>query len=76
MGRDKAWLELDGVPLVEHVARRLLPLVSDIVFSTNDPQAFDTLIARLPVPARVAVRCLPRRGTAGGPACRHPGSSP
>ncbi len=26
MGQDKAWLELAGLPLVERVARRLLPL--------------------------------------------------
>jgi molybdopterin-guanine dinucleotide biosynthesis protein A len=52
MGQDKAWLELAGAPLVEHVARRLLPLAAEIIFSTNQPLEFDELIARLPVPAR------------------------
>lgn len=53
MGRDKAWLDLDGVPLVERVALRLLPLAAEFLFSANDAAPYDTLIARLPVPARV-----------------------
>jgi molybdenum cofactor guanylyltransferase len=53
MGRDKAWLEIDGRPLIERVARRLLPLAGEIVFSANDPAPFGELIARLPIPVRV-----------------------
>jgi molybdenum cofactor guanylyltransferase len=53
MGRDKAWLELDGMPLIERVARRLLPLAGEIIFSANDPAPFRELVARLPTPAQV-----------------------
>ncbi|MCU0507275.1 MAG: molybdenum cofactor guanylyltransferase [Anaerolineae bacterium] len=53
MGRDKAWLQIDGQPLIERVARRLLPLAGEIVFSANDPAPFAELITRLPVAARV-----------------------
>ncbi len=53
MGQDKAWLDLDGVPLVERVARRLLPLAAEFVFSANDVARYAELAGRLPVPARV-----------------------
>jgi molybdopterin-guanine dinucleotide biosynthesis protein A len=66
MGRDKAWLEIDGVPLVERVARRLLPLASEIIFSANEPQAFDALLARLPLPASLAVDVYPGAGPLAG----------
>jgi molybdenum cofactor guanylyltransferase len=66
MGQDKAWLELAGVPLVERVARRLLPLAAELVFSARDPAAFDELIARLPVPARVVVDEYPGAGPLAG----------
>jgi molybdenum cofactor guanylyltransferase len=66
MGRDKAWLDLNGMPLVEHVARRLLPLAEEVVFSANDPDAFGTLIDRLPVPGRVAVDAWPGAGPLAG----------
>ncbi len=52
LNQDKVWLELDGQPLVERVARRMLPLVSEIIFSTNRPRQFEALVSALPVPAR------------------------
>lgn len=72
MGRDKAWLELAGAPLVEQVATRLLPLAREIIFSANDPGAFDELIRRLPLPAKVAVDV---HGDAGPLAGLHAGLS-
>lgn len=66
MGQDKAWLKLAGAPLVEHVARRLLPLAAEIIFSANDPRAFEQLISRLPVPARVATDQYPGAGPLAG----------
>lgn len=53
MGSSKAWLEFDGTPLVEHVARRLLPLASEVLFSAAPDERFAPVIARLPIPARV-----------------------
>ncbi len=66
MGRDKAWLDVNGMPLVEHVARQLLPLADEIVFSANDPAAFSAVIGRLPVPGRVAVDVYPGAGPLAG----------
>lgn len=66
MGRDKAWLTLDGVPLVERVAQRLLPLAGEIVFSANDPAPFGALVARLPIPARVVADIFPGAGPLAG----------
>ncbi len=66
MRQDKVWLDLDSAPLVEHVARRLLPLASEIIFSSNDPAAFDGLIARLPIPAHVAIDLYPGAGPLAG----------
>lgn len=66
MGRDKAWLTLDGLPLVERVAQRLLPLAGEIVFSANDPAPFSALVARLPIPARVIADAFPGAGPLAG----------
>ena len=66
MGRDKAWLDLDGAPLVERVARRLLPLAGEVLFSANDPQPFAPLIAALPRPAAVVADVYPDAGPLGG----------
>ncbi len=38
MGQDKVWMALDGMPLVERVARRVLPLAGHVV-STNQTVA-------------------------------------
>jgi len=53
MGQDKAWLELGGMPLVEHTSRRVLPLVDELIFSTNRPEPFEPLLKRLPLPAQL-----------------------
>lgn len=66
MGQDKAWLNLAGAPLIEHVVRRLLPLAAEIVFSTNDPESFRELIARLPVTASMAIDEYPGAGPLAG----------
>jgi len=50
MGQDKAWLDFGGVPLVEHVVRRVLPLADELIFSTNELDRFAPLQRRWPVP--------------------------
>lgn len=37
-GRDKGWIEVDGVPLVRQVHARLAPQVDDVVISANRNQ--------------------------------------
>jgi molybdenum cofactor guanylyltransferase len=66
MGRDKAWLTLDGVPLVEHVARRVLPLADELLLSTNSPDRFPPLLRRLPPPAQLVWDENPGLGPLGG----------
>jgi molybdopterin-guanine dinucleotide biosynthesis protein A len=52
MGQDKAWLMLDGRPLVMRVIDRMLPLVDEVIVSTNQPAVFDAWLPSLTVPAR------------------------
>ncbi len=66
MGQDKAWLQIDGAPLVEHVAWRLLPLASEYLFSANDPTPFAALLSRLPAPAVVVPDNYPGAGPLAG----------
>ena len=66
MGRDKVWLDLNGMPLVELIARRLLPLAGEIIFSSNDPSRFGALVAQLPVPAIVTADLYQNAGPLAG----------
>jgi molybdenum cofactor guanylyltransferase len=38
MGKDKAWLELAGRPMIEHVIAALEPATTDISIIANDPE--------------------------------------
>ncbi len=40
MGRDKAFLKLAGVPLIEHVMHSLKAVCRDIIIVTNSPQLY------------------------------------
>jgi molybdopterin-guanine dinucleotide biosynthesis protein A len=40
MGRDKAFLKLDGVPLIEHVLRTLRIIFPKTIIVTNNPSAY------------------------------------
>jgi molybdopterin-guanine dinucleotide biosynthesis protein A len=40
MGSDKAFLKVDGVPMIEHVLRALKSVVSRIIIVTNSPDAY------------------------------------
>jgi molybdopterin-guanine dinucleotide biosynthesis protein A len=47
MGRDKAFLKLDGVPLIEHVLRTLRGIFPKTIIVTNTPSAYasyDTVV--------------------------------
>jgi molybdopterin-guanine dinucleotide biosynthesis protein A len=66
MGRDKAWMELGGMPLVEHVSRRILPLANELIFSTNRPEQFEALLNRLPVAAHLVADRAPSAGPLSG----------
>lgn len=66
MGQDKAWLDLNGMPLVEHIARRVLPLADEIILSASDPAPFLPLITRLSVPARITADVFPAAGPLAG----------
>jgi molybdopterin-guanine dinucleotide biosynthesis protein A len=46
MGRDKAWVELDGKPLIERVIERLGQVCDEIVLVTNDREKFERLEQR------------------------------
>jgi molybdopterin-guanine dinucleotide biosynthesis protein A len=66
MGQDKAWLELGGLPLVEHLTHRILPLADELVISTNSPDRFEPLLPRLPIPAQLVADHTPGIGPLAG----------
>jgi molybdopterin-guanine dinucleotide biosynthesis protein A len=41
MGMDKAFLKLDGIPMIEHVLRSLKAVCRDIIIVTNSPQSYE-----------------------------------
>ncbi|HEX9115595.1 MAG TPA: molybdenum cofactor guanylyltransferase [Anaerolineae bacterium] len=66
MGQDKAWLPIEGQPLVMHVIRRVLPLAGEFILSTNRPEPFAHLAAEIPVPLRFAADLHPGAGPLAG----------
>ena len=42
MGRDKAFLTIAGMPIIEHVLRALRKSVERIIIVTNSPEAYDS----------------------------------
>ncbi len=69
MGQDKLWMTLDGMPLVERVARRMLPLAGEVLFSARDDERFTALSARLQAegcPSRVVNDRFPDAGPLAG----------
>ncbi len=47
MGTDKAWLELNGVPLIVRVLARVRELAEEVLISANDAARFARLDARV-----------------------------
>lgn len=69
MGQDKLWLLLDGVPLIERVVRRVLPLATEVLLSANHSTRCEALANRLRqegVPARVVADLYPTAGPLAG----------
>ena len=66
LGTDKAWLPAGGGPLVERLARRVLPLAGEILFSANQPERYRVLAASLPIPAQVVSDVYPGAGPLAG----------
>jgi molybdopterin-guanine dinucleotide biosynthesis protein A len=66
MGQDKAWLMLDGRPLVMRVIDRVLPLVDEVIVSTNLPDPFDAWLPNLTLPACAVADCYRDAGPLAG----------
>jgi molybdopterin-guanine dinucleotide biosynthesis protein A len=60
MGQDKALAPFLGAPLIQRVAERLAGLGGELLVTTNHPEAYTFL------PARLAPDLLPGRGALGG----------
>ncbi len=70
MGRDKSLIEVDGQPLIAHIAARLRPHFDEILVSSNDPDKYSFL--HLPVVADTHPGQGPLRGIASAlDAARH-----
>jgi molybdopterin-guanine dinucleotide biosynthesis protein A len=66
MGQDKAWLELRGMPLIEHTARRVMSLVDEFLFSTNQTEHLEPLLRKLPIATQVVSDETPNAGPLAG----------
>jgi molybdopterin-guanine dinucleotide biosynthesis protein A len=66
MGQDKVWMLLDGMPLVERVVRRVLPLAGELLFAASTGGRFEELARSLEVPARVVADLYPEAGPLAG----------
>jgi molybdopterin-guanine dinucleotide biosynthesis protein A len=66
MGLDKIWMALDGVPMIERVVHRVLPVAAEILFSANASQRFLVLARTLAVPTRVVADRFPGAGPLAG----------
>ncbi|MBI3913623.1 MAG: molybdenum cofactor guanylyltransferase [Chloroflexi bacterium] len=60
MGRDKAFIEFAGAPLIQHVLACVQPLCAETIIVANDPDAY----ARFS--ARVVADAYPGKGSLGG----------
>ncbi len=60
MGRDKAWVELQGRALIQRVADRLAAVCDEVIVVANAPEAY----ARLGLP--VVTDIFPGKGSLGG----------
>jgi len=49
---------LDGRPLVMRVIDRVLPLVDEVIVSTNQPDAFDAWLPKLTLPAHTVATAI------------------
>lgn len=47
MGRDKAFLKIGGIPLIEHVLRTLRSVLADIIVVTNSPHLYSAYDVRV-----------------------------
>ncbi len=67
MGQDKSWMVLDGMPLVERVVRRVLPLADEVLLSREHRRNLLTSSRGLSaVPARVVADLYPDAGPLAG----------
>jgi molybdenum cofactor guanylyltransferase len=67
MGRDKAWVELAGKPLVQHVLDTIGLVCNEIIVVTNNPPGYEHLTrgtARQSV--RIISDAIPNAGSLGG----------
>lgn len=65
MGRNKALLPVGGVPLIQHVALRLLPLVDERLFVIGNDAAVQAAV-QIPCPTVGLADAWPDAGAAGG----------
>lgn len=60
MGQDKALLELDGKPILQHVLDRIAPLCAEVILVANDASAYTQFAVK------IINDVLPGKGSLGG----------
>jgi molybdenum cofactor guanylyltransferase len=53
MGSNKVWMELAGQPLIERIARRVIPLAAEVIFSAPSTERLRALAGSLPIPTQI-----------------------
>jgi molybdopterin-guanine dinucleotide biosynthesis protein A len=65
MGRDKAFIDFDGVPLVSRVIERVGNICSEVIVVTNKPDAYSPILSGVRG-ARIVGDVYPGKGSLGG----------
>ena len=66
MGRDKAFIEFEGKPLVSRVIERAQILCSETIIVTNSAEAYAPILAQVEGDARIVSDVYPGKGSLGG----------
>lgn len=66
MGRDKAFLDFDGVTLVRRVVERVSDICSEVILVTNSPNAYAPILTGFEESSRIVGDVYPGKGSLGG----------
>jgi molybdenum cofactor guanylyltransferase len=65
MGRDKAFIDFAGVPLVARVIERIRDICYEVIIVTNNPEAYRPVVSRVKS-SRIVGDVYPGKGSLGG----------
>ncbi len=66
MGRDKAFIDFDGMPLVRRVVESVRSICSEVILVTNNPDAYKPILNGVEANVRIVGDVYPGKGSLGG----------